>query len=203
MLQENESKKIAGFSIVEMLMAMAIGMIVLAGLVVVFVSQKKAYDVQAQVAEMHQNARATLDIISQDIAGAGYDPTKYGVVAVPVALSHKVQLRADLNGNGNTDDAFEDVTYELAGTVIYRTIPGESPVAFAENVHSLNFQYFDAGGIETANIDEIRKIRIELTMRTSRPDPSFSANGGYRERTLSSEVIPRNLSLNITVLPIS
>ena len=196
MTKENESKKTDGFSIVEMLIAVAIGLIVLAGLVVVFVSQKKAYDVQAQVAEMHQGARATLDMISQDIAGAGYNPTKItSFVGIPLAQAHKVKLRADLNGNGNTNDPFEEVTYEFSNSdkKIYRTTHTGSPVAFAENVAALNFQYFDADGNAPANTDEIRKIRIELTTRTSRPDTSFAANDGYRTRTLSSEVIPRNM----------
>ncbi len=200
MQKENDSKKTDGFSIVEMLMAVAIGLIVLAGLVVTFVSQKKAYDVQAQVAEMHQGARAALDMISRDVAGAGYDPTNYGLEAVPVAQAHKVQLRADLNGDGDTDDDFEDVTYELAGTVINRT-SGGSTVAFAENVAALNFLYYDADGNTTTDPDEILKIVITLTTRTSRPDPSFDANGGYRTRTLSSEVILRNMVENIAALP--
>jgi len=200
MQKENDSKKTDGFSIVEMLMAVAIGLIVLAGLVVTFVSQKKAYDVQAQVAEMHQSARAALDMISRDVAGAGYDPTNYGLEAVPVAQAHKVQLRADLNGDGDTDDDFEDVTYELAGTVINRT-SGGSTVAFAENVAALNFLYYDADGNTTTDPDEILKIVITLTTRTSRPDPSFAANGGYRQRTLSSEVILRNMVENIAALP--
>lgn len=210
MLQENESKKIAGFSIVEMLMAVAIGMIVLAGLVVVFVSQKKAYDVQAQVTEMHQNARATLDIISQDIAGAGYNPTKKitGFVGIPYN-ANQLRLVSDLDGDevidgGPSTDDPEDITYYFAGSVIYRTDRRGNDQIFAENVEAFDFKYYDASGGLITNAgdeDKIRKIRIELTTRTSRPDPKLSGDG-YRKRTLISEVIPRNLSLNITVLPI-
>jgi len=201
MTKENETKNNDGFSIVEMLIAVAIGLIVLAGLVVVFVSQKKAYDVQAQVAEMHQNARAALDMISQDIAMAGYDPKKDpGVVGIPYH-DDRLQLRADLSGDGYTNGVNEDVTYILAGTVINRiSIANGTPVAFAENVEAFDFWYYKADGSEvnsSAQEDEIQKVRIELTMRTSRPDPTFAANSGYRTRTLSSEVIPRNLALNI------
>ena len=201
MTKEKETKNNDGFSIVEMLIAVAIGLIVLAGLVVVFVSQKKAYDVQAQVAEMHQNARAALDMISQDIAMAGYDPKKDpGVVGIPYH-DDRLQLRADLSGDGYTNGVNEDVTYILAGTVINRiSIANGTPVAFAENVEAFDFWYYKADGSEvnsSAQEDEIQKVRIELTMRTSRPDPTFAANSGYRTRTLSSEVIPRNLALNI------
>lgn len=197
MAKENESKKSDGFSIVEMLIAVAIGLIVLAGLVVVFVSQKKAYDVQAQVTEMNQNARAALDMISGDVAVAGYDPTDAGFVGIPYHAD-QLQLRADLDGDGNTDGPNEDVTYVLTGTVINRiSITGGTPVAFAENVEAFTFQYLDSGGNTTTDPDEIQKVRIELTTRTSRPDPSFAENGGYRTRTLSSDVIPRNLAETI------
>jgi len=207
MKKENESKKSDGFSIVEMLIAVAIGLIVLAGLVVVFVSQKKAYDVQAQVTEMHQNARAALDMISRDVAGAGYDPTNYGVVGIPYDAD-RLQLRADLNGNGDTNDANEDVTYELAGTVINRTSGGNT-VVFLENIENkdnlgFKIRYLKADGSEvnsSADEDKIRKIDIQLTVRTSRPDPSFADNNGYRTRTLRSEVNLRNMAENIASLP--
>ncbi len=207
MKKENESKKSDGFSIVEMLIAVAIGLIVLAGLVVVFVSQKKAYDVQAQVTEMHQNARAALDMISRDVAVAGYDPTSYGVVGIPYHAD-RLQLRADLNGNGDTNDANEDVTYELTGTVINRTSGGNT-VAFLENIENkdnlgFKIRYLKADGSEVnsaADEDKIRKIDIQLTVRTSRPDPSFADNNGYRTRTLRSEVILRNMVENIAALP--
>ena len=66
-----------GFTLVEVLIAMAIGGILLGAVVSTFVLQSKSYDVQEQMTEMVQTARAAMDMISREVRMAGYDPTGF------------------------------------------------------------------------------------------------------------------------------
>lgn len=60
------------FTLVELLVAMAIALVVIVGISSTFISQRKAYDNQEQISEMIQNGRAAMDIMSNEIRMTGY-----------------------------------------------------------------------------------------------------------------------------------
>ena len=61
-----------GFSIVELMVAILIGLIILAGVVQVVISSKTTYLSQEEMSFVQENARYALDVIGKDIQGAGY-----------------------------------------------------------------------------------------------------------------------------------
>ena len=63
--------KESGFTLVELLIAMTIGLIIMAALSSTFFMQRKIYDVQDQVVEMVQNARVAMDMMTREIRMAG------------------------------------------------------------------------------------------------------------------------------------
>lgn len=65
-----------GFTLVELLIGMALALVILTSLSSTFILQQKTYDVQQQIAEMNQNARAAMDIISREIMMTGYGIVK-------------------------------------------------------------------------------------------------------------------------------
>jgi prepilin-type N-terminal cleavage/methylation domain-containing protein len=65
-----------GFTLIELLIAMALALVIIASLATSFVSQRKAFDVQQQMTELNQNARAAMDIMSRDIMMVGYGLVK-------------------------------------------------------------------------------------------------------------------------------
>ena len=185
-----------GFTIVELLIALTIGLIVLAALVSVFIQQRKTYDVQVQITEMIQSARAAMDMMSREIRMAAYDPTGAGFDGI-IYNATQLQIQADLNGDGNTSSgANEIITYSYDGTnlKIDRT-PGlaGTPETFAENIQSFTFDYLDSTGASTTTSADIRQIRITIVARTAKPDPDYP--GGYRTYTLTSLITPKNLAL--------
>ncbi|MBW2570709.1 MAG: hypothetical protein JRE47_15455, partial [Deltaproteobacteria bacterium] len=212
------------FTLVELLIAMTIGLIILTALSSTFLMQRKIYDVQEQVVEMVQTARAAMDMMSREIRLAGYAPTGYiptggtmqrsdptgtNFVGIPYNAG-QLQIRADLNGDEdiiNADESYdenENITYTYYDEnsaypyQIKRKTANGNFVSFAENIQSFTFVYLKADGVTeittSAENDDIRQIKITITARTAKPDPDYTANGGYRTYTLTSYITPRNLA---------
>jgi type IV pilus assembly protein PilW len=62
----------AGFTVIELLVAMALGMVILAGIFRTFKVQHDSYVIQDQVSAMQQNLRAAMYMITRDLQMAGY-----------------------------------------------------------------------------------------------------------------------------------
>lgn len=201
-IKQKDQKRVPGFSLIELLIAIAISGIVLGAVSSLFIMQNKSYSVQEQVAEMQQNARAAMDMMTREIRMAG--PASTGIVS---ATANSINFTQDINGDGDTADANENITYSLytSGGIqkIGRDTGGvNQPVA--ENIQSLEFKYWDDTVTDyqdsnmlsrpVANPANIRVIQITITAQTANPDPDYTTNGGYRTRTLKSLITPRNLA---------
>lgn len=200
------ARQTGGFTLIEMLIALVLGSLVVLGLFDFLSSQQRVYMVQEQVADMQQNARAALDILTREIRMAGYNPA--GLIVSPpgivTAAASSLHFTADLNGNGTTNgvsDSDEDVTYSYDSTnlQVTRKVGSGAAQAVAERITELAFTYYDALGnvmafpVPTADLANIRQVAISLKARTSTRDPNYSNNNGYRTTTLTTVVTPRNL----------
>ena len=67
-----------GFTLVEMLVAMLIGLIAFAGVYQIYISVVKTTSVQEQVGDMQQNIRISIDQIVRELRLAGLDPANPG-----------------------------------------------------------------------------------------------------------------------------
>ncbi|HUV49428.1 MAG TPA: prepilin-type N-terminal cleavage/methylation domain-containing protein [Anaerolineae bacterium] len=196
----------SGFTLVEMLIAMTIGLIILTALSSTFLIQRKTYDVQEQIVEMVQTARAAMDMMTREIRMAGYNPAGVSFDGIPYnADSSTIDVYADLNGNGSIDTTsgtYEHITYLYDSTnnqIDRNTNTGGGNQPFAENIETFEVLCLKADGVTevttTAENADIRQIRITITARTTEADADYSTNGGYRTHTLTSLITPRNLGL--------
>src|SRR3972149_10474097 len=64
-----------GFSLVELMIAMAVGLVVLGAMYSVFTVQNKTFGNQEEIVAMQQNVRAGMDMVTREIMMAGYNPT--------------------------------------------------------------------------------------------------------------------------------
>ena len=196
--------KESGFTLVELLIAMTIGLIILTALSSTFLMQRDAYDDQEQIAEMVQNARAVMDMMTREIRLAGYDPTgtmqrsnptNADFVGIPYN-ANKLEIFADLNGDADTDDTNEYIKYTKDSDYPFeiRRDTGGGRQEFALNIQSFTFVYFDSNGNSTTTTAKIRQVRITIIARTCKPDRNYTPNSGYRTYTLASYITPRNLA---------
>jgi len=73
---------------------------------------------------------------------------------------------------------------------------GGGPQPLAENIENLQFTYFDANGVETANPADIRMVRLTVIARTSISDPDYKGGDGFRRRTIVSNIQVRNMGIS-------
>lgn len=194
-----------GLTLIELMIALSIGMIILGALTTTFILQRKAYNTQEQVIEMTQIARAAMDMISRDVRMAGYfnpvNPMQRDssasphFVGIPNTLD-RLEILADLTGDGDTDDENEKIIYTFdSPRKMIRRNTGGGAQPFAENIQEFSFFYFDADDGSAATDSEIRKISVTVTARTVKSDPRNS-DGGVATLTLTEEVFARNLRLH-------
>jgi type IV pilus assembly protein PilW len=193
-----------GMMLIELMVALSIGMILLGALTSTFILQRKAYSTQEQVIEMTQIARAAMDMIGREVRMAGYfnpaNPMQRDNYSNPrfVGIPNtnaRLEILADLTGDGDTNDENEKIiyTFDSAKKMIRRNTGGGAQ-PFAENIQAFSFSYFDADDNPAATDGEIRKIRITITARTVKADP-HNPGSGAATLTLIEEVFPRNLML--------
>jgi type IV pilus assembly protein PilW len=198
-----------GFSLIEMLIAMSVSSLLVAAVVSLFSTQRRVYAIREQVAEMQQDARAGMDFMVREITMAGYDPTGNAAAGIVTAEVGVIRFTMDLNGDRDTADPNEEVTYTLSDTDgdgdpdLCRDpgapgADGGGPQLIAENVLALAFVYRLADGTatsETEDFSQIRGLDVSLTVRTAKPDPHYAANNGHRTRVLTTRIQIRNLGL--------
>jgi type IV pilus assembly protein PilW len=187
-----------GFTLVELLIAMTIGLIILTALSSTFLMQRKIYDVQEQIVEMVQTARAAMDMMTREIRMAGYDPTDSAGAGIVTVTSNSINFTLDITDDaetgppdGDTGDSNENITYSLYTEDGIQKLGRKStstavnqPVA--ENVEDLQIS-------QSGN-----SINVSLIARTYKPDPDYTDptyGDHYRRYTLTSVITPRNLNL--------
>ena len=188
-----------GFTLVELMVSMGIGMVILAAVTTTFMSQTRIYNAQEQINEMQQNARGALDILSRELKMAGYKPNGGGFNGVTYSTT-QLRVQADLNSDGaisTSSTANEQITYAFdnGNEQITRAVGSGSAQILAEHISAFTFNYLDSAGAATTVSANIRQVTISITAKTAKPDPNFTSNGGYRTYTMSATITPGNLAL--------
>jgi type IV pilus assembly protein PilW len=194
MMRENQKRLTdGGFSLTELLVAMAIAGIVMAAMYSTYASQQKSYLIQEEVGAMQQNLRAGMYYMGREIRMAGCDPTRSGIPGIITAERHTCHFTMDITddlgsgyGDGDTGDAGEDISYSLSGTDLLR-----NGNVIAKDIQALDFVYLDASGTVldggpygpgTDQISSIRSIQITLIARTSTEDRGYRNTIGYENQ---------------------
>jgi type IV pilus assembly protein PilW len=207
-----------GFSLIELLVAMAVSSIVMAGICTAYYSQNRSYITQEQVSAMHQNLRSALCFTEREIRMAGFDPSGISNAGIITGAAGAIRFTLDLNGDGDTNDSNEDITFSLYDykgdgvNDLGRKDGAGDYQAVAENIDALNFVYLDKDRNVTAELPDVRSVQVTLVARSGRADEGYTdtttytnqqgiqilsaQNDHFRRRRLTAEIKCRNLGLN-------
>jgi len=182
-----------GFTLIELSIAMLISVIVMGSVYLMHRSMVKSNQTVEQAASMHQNARAALFFLAQELRLAGADPTgrayRVGtapqfIIAEPAAVHFTMDTQDTAGATGGADgllDAVgENVAYALGdadGDGDTDLVRGDlnGTITVAENIDALNFVYLDQNGTEALTRDDIRSVEVTLVARTA-VAPRFHAD---------------------------
>ena len=203
-MNKKERLNTQGFTLVELLVAMAVSLLALGAIYSTFLNQFKSYQIQEEVAAMQQNIRSAMYHMQREIRMAGCDPTGLagaGITAAsPTSISFTIDIGGDSTGSdpdGATDDANETITYSLSDNNLVRNTGGGNQTV-AENINALNFVYLDgasppaplalvSGSIPAGNLSQIRSVEITIVARTDkslRPSPNNMVYKNQQDETI-------------------
>ncbi len=184
-----------GFTLIELVVSLAIASIVMAAFFLAYQAQVAAKISQEGVLDRTQEARASLQLMAGDIRMAGSNPTgtlpynsaNLGTIPSPVNLvgflkanGTEFVVAMDFSGagtainqsDGTVDQPGEVIRYALIGSDLIRERVGTDPVGgvpLVRNVDALNFVYLDTnnGALSTppADLGLIRGVEIAMVVR--------------------------------------
>ena len=202
-------RKKSGFTLVELLVTLAVSSILLTLMYQVYHSQLKSHTTQQEFVEMQQNLRASLYLMERGIRMAGHGPNG-GVAdpAITIAQVDNIAFAMDISGgttlepsDGDTADPGEQMNYYLAGDLFRNASDGngDQTILAVDDIEDIRFVYKDEDGTTLdyaalAAADERRRIRSVEIILTAKMGTSPLVN--EKQMELRSEIKCRNLGLN-------
>ena len=214
-----------GFSLIELLVAVALSVIIMAAIYSTYYSQQKSFIVQEQLAAMQQNLRAAMFYMEREIRMAGCDPTRKAGAGLTTADATSLRFTEDTDG----DTVLVSITYSLYtdtdGIQKLGRDTGGGAIPVADNIEVIDFVYLDGASppnvlndpgtnnVLAAKIPDIRSVQVTVVARTGREDLAYTdttayynqddlvnpvlpaQNDHYRRKALSSNIKCRNLGL--------
>jgi prepilin-type N-terminal cleavage/methylation domain-containing protein len=178
----------AGFTMVELMIVMVIMLLVASAVYNILGSLSRSYTGQNVAADTQQDMRIGIDYMVRSIRMAGLDPHRTGKPGVLTAVSDEFSFTTDQNMDGDPDDTGEQITFSYSDNRV-RLTDDFGTITLNDDVTGFSFTYLDEDDAVTSQIDHIRSVLIDMTVR------SPAGNHKPIQRTSSTRVRCRNLGL--------
>jgi len=158
-------KRSSGFSLIELMIAMLLGIIIVGGCISIFSGVVRSSSLNQAISNLQTNARFALDIIGHDLRAAGF---------LGCSSERNVGLNVTVNNPPTTDLSRTAVTGYVVTDAIWQP---QSPEAYAAPIdvgkpvagtHALSVQYADYPGLELSESMSSSSSSIELMRREDR-----------------------------------
>lgn len=214
------TKKNKGFTLIELMVTMAVASIALAGIYGAFQAQVKANETQEAVVDIQQNLRTAMYFLQKSIRMAGYgsgagfvddfstfeapyDSSTATRTSTAIAFTVDDDDDGEIDGSAgsSTTDAVDDelVAYRLntATNTLQKYIPSSgTPDTWddiAENIETIRFDYLDEDFNAGAALADIRSVVISITARNVQDLTALASD--KKAYTLTAQVQCRNIGL--------
>jgi type IV pilus assembly protein PilW len=202
-----------GLTLLELLVALVIFALAIAGIYRIFVFQSRAYTVQDQVVEVQQGTRSAMEILLRDLRMAGYDndsPSSKVTVLNPIMVGDGSKANPIIVEFEYDDTTRHTIAYWIEGAplVLKRQLTrtkddGSSTIETSdllENVEGFVLSYGidtnDDGAVESwvpaigVGMSKVVAVRVTITGKPDQTNPDVK--NWISPRTLNTTVSLRN-----------
>ena len=158
MSSSNKQATSGGFSLLELIIAMAITMALMTAASTLLANALRVRSRENQKSDALADTQRAINIISREIANSGFNLNNNGIVAADSGLT-QLRIRSNLNRfdydppttdamRASVTDSGEDITYFLNEVELTKYLArhdeyGTGSTVLANRIDSLNFHYFD------------------------------------------------------------
>ncbi len=173
------SKDIHGFTLTEIMVALAVAGILLASIYNLYISQSKTYTVQEEISDMQQNARVAMDILSRHIRMAGFGQPTWTTINGASGIAYKGIQIID-GGTGNPD------TLEIVGCIdppqgklSTAAPPGSTAVTLQSSYEASRFNATTKSDVFIGELENAKVTAVSGAVLTIDRDPAKTGNQGF------------------------
>jgi prepilin-type N-terminal cleavage/methylation domain-containing protein len=155
-----------GFSLFELLIAMAITLAVMAAASTLLAGSLRTRTRENARSNALASAQRALNMMSREIGNSGYGLNDNGIV-VADSDDESIRVRANLNNNDSLATALPDVdedvrfVYQENNEAIVRVSQSGDPVVLATNITFVEIKYLDVAGFD-APAATAERVQIDL-----------------------------------------
>jgi len=181
---KKSQRKDNGFTLVEIMVSLAISSLVIAGIYGVYTIQQRSYTVQEQVSEMQQRARSALDFMARTVRMAGHNPEGKSNCSSSLETAESEKMVFDICEEGESEYKYTIEYNKMDGRIDVTTAldgGSGSTMPLAEDIDAFRFRYLESDGTVLSSVpldDNDRKkvkiLQISLLVRATYPDPKYT-----------------------------
>jgi prepilin-type N-terminal cleavage/methylation domain-containing protein len=154
----NKTGTSAGFSLLELLIAMVITLALMTAATTLLAQALRIRSRENQKSDALADTQRALNIMSREIANSGFNLTNNGIVEADSGVN-RIRVRSNLNrydydasvtedSRNNVEDAGEDITYFINEADLTKYLArhdrfGNGSTVLANRIDSMNIHYFD------------------------------------------------------------
>lgn len=206
-IKREKLKGAAGFSLLELLIAMTVLLIMMAGASQLLMSSLTSRTRENQKSDALSDAQRALNIMSREIGNSGFGLNYNGLVAEdshPTSAADPVKAQIRIRANTSNNDASisqadEDITFAYQGTptnaIVRYDAVTKTQTVLASGIDAVQITYIDAANnistLATADV-LLKAVRVRITIQANLQSTVNQAASAVPKVLLTSDIALRN-----------